>query len=194
MNKKVWMFLMLGLVITGLMFTSACSKKQVKADDSIQQDTSAADKAKMDEEARKRAEDERLRKLAEEERLRKLNEGKGQVGGTIETIIAERIYFEYDRADLKPEAQEILKKKAEAIMKSGGSAITIEGNCDERGTNEYNMALGERRAKSARDFLVKLGVPANKLKIISYGEERPAADCHDDNCWSKNRRDEFVTK
>jgi peptidoglycan-associated lipoprotein len=103
----------------------------------------------------------------------------------------QKIYFNFDSAALSDEARHALQKDAELISKNN-LKIRIEGNCDERGADDYNMALGERRAKAARDYLVNLGVPGDHLSTISYGEEKPAEPGHDEASWAKNRRDEFV--
>jgi peptidoglycan-associated lipoprotein len=104
----------------------------------------------------------------------------------------ENIYFDFDRSNLKPEAQKVLKRKAEWLRNEPGESVIIEGHCDERGTNEYNLALGDRRAQSAKNFLIDLGIAESRLTTISYGEERPADPRHNREAWSKNRRDHFV--
>jgi peptidoglycan-associated lipoprotein len=104
----------------------------------------------------------------------------------------QKIYFNFDSAALSDEARSTLSKDADVLAKNGSLKIRIEGNCDERGSDEYNMALGERRAKAARDYLVNLGIQPDRLSIISYGEEKPVDPGHDEAAWAKNRRDEFV--
>ena len=101
------------------------------------------------------------------------------------------IYFEYDRSNLKPEAQEILKEKADFLRANPSYSVLIAGNCDERGTEEYNLALGERRAMSAKKFLVALGISPDRIKTISYGELRPADPASNPVAWALNRRDTF---
>jgi len=101
------------------------------------------------------------------------------------------VYFDFDKSVIRPDQVERMEANA-AFMKSNALKIQIEGNCDERGTNEYNMALGERRAMSAKKYLVNLGIAANRLNTISYGEERPINRGHDELAWSQNRRDDFV--
>jgi peptidoglycan-associated lipoprotein len=101
------------------------------------------------------------------------------------------IYFDFDKSNLKPDASATLDKNAEWLSKNSTAKIRIEGNCDERGTNEYNMALGERRANSAKQYLLKLGVSAERLSTVSYGEEKPVDPGHDEAAWIKNRRDDF---
>ncbi|GFO68806.1 peptidoglycan-associated lipoprotein [Geomonas limicola] len=104
----------------------------------------------------------------------------------------QKIYFNFDSADLSNEARSALSKNAELLAKQPGVSIRVEGNCDERGSDEYNLALGERRAKAARDYLVNLGVKPERISVISYGEEKPVDQGHDEAAWAKNRRDEFV--
>ena len=104
----------------------------------------------------------------------------------------QKIYFNFDSAELSAESRTNLSKDAEILAKDASLKVRIEGNCDERGSDEYNMALGERRAKAAKDYLVNLGVSTDRLSTISYGEEKPAVDGHDEAAWAKNRRDEFV--
>ena len=105
----------------------------------------------------------------------------------------ETVYFDFDKSDLRQDARDVLSKNAEILLKEKPSIrIQVAGNCDERGSAEYNLALGERRAKSAKQYLISLGVPANLLSIISYGKEKPAVNGHDEAALAKNRRDEFV--
>lgn len=104
----------------------------------------------------------------------------------------ETVYFDFDKAVLKPEALTALEKNFSALKEKGDTKIRIEGNCDERGSDEYNLALGDRRARSAKDFLIKRGIEAERLETVSYGKERPADQGHDEDAWSKNRRADFV--
>lgn len=109
----------------------------------------------------------------------------------IDKIGAERIYFEFDKSDLSDTARQALTDKAELLKKYPALTVLVEGHCDDRGTNEYNMALGERRARAAYEFLILLGIDSSRLSIISYGEEYPAVPGATEDAWSKNRRDEF---
>lgn len=106
--------------------------------------------------------------------------------------VGEKIFFDFDRYELKPASRETLQRKAEALRSLPEIEIVIEGHADERGTIEYNLALGERRANAARRYLIDLGIDPERLSIVSYGEERPAVDGHNEAAWSQNRRDEFV--
>ncbi len=102
------------------------------------------------------------------------------------------VYFDFDKSELREDARERLARNAEWLRSHPEFEVTLEGHCDERGTNEYNLALGERRAAAARDYIVSLGVPANRLRTITYGEERPQCTASDESCWAKNRRAHFL--
>lgn len=103
-----------------------------------------------------------------------------------------KIYFDFDSAGLSESARSTLTKNAAALAKETTAKIRIEGNCDERGSAEYNLALGERRAKAAQQYLSTMGVNPDRLSIISYGKEKPAVQGNDETAWVKNRRDEFT--
>jgi peptidoglycan-associated lipoprotein len=104
------------------------------------------------------------------------------------------IYFDFDKYDIRPADAKILDANAQWLKSNANQLVLIEGHCDERGTNEYNLALGERRAKSTMNYLVSQGVQANRITIISYGEERPVCTQKNEECWSKNRRAQFLVK
>ena len=104
------------------------------------------------------------------------------------------IFFDYDRAQLTPQAMHTLKKNARWIRKFPNAFLVIQGHCDERGTEEYNLALGDRRSQATQDYLVQLGISPAQLISISYGEEKPFAQGHDENAWRLNRRAYFVVK
>jgi len=101
------------------------------------------------------------------------------------------VYFDYDRFDLRPDARQALQGNADLIKQAPGVMILIEGHCDERGTQEYNLALGEKRALSVRQYLMNLGISGNQLITISYGKERPADPRSNEEAWARNRRAEF---
>ncbi len=102
------------------------------------------------------------------------------------------VYFDFDKSDLRPDALDQLRKNAEWLKANPGDRVRIEGNCDERGTVEYNLALGDRRAAAAKNYLVKAGIEASRIEIISFGEEHPVDPGHNEAAWQKNRRDDFV--
>jgi peptidoglycan-associated lipoprotein len=113
--------------------------------------------------------------------------GPGSVQEFNQTV-GDRVFFDTDQTDLSPAAQATLDKQAAWLNQYTRYAFTIEGHADERGTREYNFALGARRAQAVRDYLVAKGVSAARMKTISYGKERPVATCDDISCWSQNRR------
>jgi peptidoglycan-associated lipoprotein len=104
------------------------------------------------------------------------------------------VYFDFDRSDLRADAREGLQANAGYLKGNSAVQVTIEGNCDERGSNEYNLALGKRRAEAAYKYLVDLGVESSRMTTVSYGEEKPAAEGHNELAWAKNRRDDFKVR
>jgi peptidoglycan-associated lipoprotein len=195
MIQKNWTILALALVLAVLVTfsVSSCAKKKISSEPVT---TTAEEKAqrRAEEEARQR-ELERQKTLKEEdlsdERLSE--EMAEQKTSSAKSIFEnEDVYFEFDSIRLAPQAQEILTKKAKWLRANPAAKITIEGHCDNRGTNEYNLALGEGRAQSAREFLVDLGIAASRLNTISYGEERPMDHAQAEESWAKNRRAHFI--
>ncbi|MEM7828515.1 MAG: peptidoglycan-associated lipoprotein Pal [Candidatus Aenigmatarchaeota archaeon] len=119
-----------------------------------------------------------------EEKVAKVEEAK--------PVKLEPIYFDFDKYNIRDDMRKIIDANAQILKQNPNLKIRIEGNCDERGTNEYNMTLGEKRARSAKDYLVTMGVSADRIEIISYGEEKPVCTEHNEECWWKNRRADFV--
>ena len=174
MQKKLWLVLALVMLVPGLMLLTSCAQQSAVDQDTTQKTTPPEDTSqKASEEDMKAA-----------EAMRAAEQAKNQ-------FLNDHIYFSFDSAELSLMAQETLKQKAAWLRDNPSAVVTIEGNCDERGTNEYNLALGERRAESARAYLVDLGISASRLSTISYGEERPLDPRHDEEAWAKNRNDQF---
>ena len=165
MQKKKWMFLALLFVIPAMLFSVSCQKKVVDA-------TPAP--------------------VAEEKEEVVVKKEEAVVYRAPSVVMQEDIYFAFDKSTLTPAAQDNLLRKAEWLRENSDVTVTIEGHCDARGTNEYNLALGDRRAESAKAFLVDLGIATSRVTTISYGEERPVCTQQDEECWAKNRRDNFV--
>ena len=191
MTKRVLVGLALFMVTAGLIFTASCAKKQVKSEPGVAPaGETEAERTAAEQEARAR------QKALEEQRLREERLGEEANARTERTekeeFLNELIYFEFDKSRLLPEAKEILKRKAKWLMAHPNVSVIIEGHCDERGTNEYNMALGDRRAQSANSYLVDLGISRQRLTTISYGEERPVNSGHNERAWAENRRDQLV--
>ncbi len=195
--QKHWTIstLVLALIFMVLFSISSCAKKEIS---SVPATTAA------EEEARRRAEEEaRQREL---ERQRALKEEDLSEESLSERMAEQRtasartrfenedIYFEFDSVRLTPSAQELLAQKAQWLRANPDTMVTIEGHCDNRGTNEYNLALGEGRARTAKAFLVDLGIDADRLNTISYGEERPIDMAQTEDAWAKNRRAHFIIR
>ena len=205
-KKMMTILIVLAFVCSSMLLMVSCAKKQVQVEERIQPTTEETKVDTKSETDVRKAEDEKptitkkvesgddeaYRKAEAErkDRLREL-EFRQKLFREIKEFEKENIYFEFDKADLKPEAQVNLKKKAEWLRFNPAYSVRIEGHCDERGTNEYNLALGERRAHSAKNFLVALGISAYRILTLSYGEEKPADPSHTEGAWAKNRRDEF---
>ncbi|MBW2265168.1 MAG: peptidoglycan-associated lipoprotein Pal, partial [Deltaproteobacteria bacterium] len=107
-------------------------------------------------------------------------------------FLNEKIYCQFDKSTLLPEAKATLREKAKWLLAHSSVSVIIEGHCDERGTSEYNIALGDRRGRSAKSYLVNLGVGSHRMTTISYGEEKPIALGHSERAWAKNRRAQLV--
>jgi peptidoglycan-associated lipoprotein len=174
MRRKLWMVLALLVLVPGLMLMTSCAQQSAVDQDTTQKAEPPKDTSEpttgtdMQAEADKRAAEQAMNQF-----------------------INEHVYFDFDSAALSALAQATLKNKAAWLKANPDAMVIIEGNCDERGTNEYNLALGERRALSAQAYLVDLGISASRLSTISYGEERPLDNRHTEEAWAKNRRDQF---
>lgn len=122
--------------------------------------------------------------------------GSGFAAGSLDDpsspLSQRKVYFGLDRYDVSDEYRALVEAHAGYLRSSPSAAVTLEGHTDERGSREYNIALGERRSNAVRDLLVALGASATQITTVSYGEEKPASDCHDESCWSQNRRVEIV--
>lgn len=104
------------------------------------------------------------------------------------------VYFDYDKYNVRADQQGTLKNNAAVLQANAGQKVVVEGNCDERGSKEYNIALGDRRAKSAKGYLTNLGVSGDRVSTISYGKEKPVCTAHNESCWQQNRRADFKNK
>jgi len=104
----------------------------------------------------------------------------------------ESIFFDYNKSLIKPDADSLISQHAKLLDSYPEDVVTVQGNCDERGSSEYNLALGQRRADAVKEKLVLLGVPAARIDTVSFGKEKPRLTCHEEKCWKENRRDDFV--
>ena len=195
MIKSKWIILAMVLIIPAMLFTVSCAKKTVESAQTT--DTSAEDAARQAE-LDKQAEMERQKQL-EEERLAaeraeqlKAEAMERDLMMAKNRFLNENVYFDFDDATLDYQAQGLLKQKAMWLRDNPDANVVIEGHCDERGTNAYNLALGERRAESTKSFLVNLGISGTRMTTISYGEEKPVDMGQNEEAWAKNRRAAFV--
>ena len=198
----VILILCLGLFMVG------CPKKTV-----IKEEPSAQKAAELSAEREKasRLEAERAAKEAKERELARIKEEEakkarekefekslvakkepGIEGKVFESKLLKDVHFDFDKYDVRPGDTEILKENAALLKRYPKVKIQIEGHCDERGTIEYNLALGERRANSTKKYLLNLGIPGDRISTISYGEERPLDPGHNEEAWAKNRRAHFI--
>jgi peptidoglycan-associated lipoprotein len=181
MKKGYARIILLLVLVAAVAMMLGCGGKKVRP---LEEDEAAMEEARRraaeEEEARRRREAEEAIKPIETEEEGPLEFGK--------------IYFDYDKYNLSGKSISTLSENAEILMGNPNMEIVIQGHCDERGTDEYNLALGEKRAQAARDFLVNFGIAKSRISVISYGEERPVDPGHEEEAWAKNRRAEFVTK
>ncbi len=182
MKKKLLKNLAMLMVIPGLLLLFSCAETEV------QSTTPDAPKAQMSEAADEEAALEAAQRAIEEEAIRKEQDAARNM------FINEDVYFNFDDSSLTSEAQSMLQRKAVWLRNNPEASVLIEGHCDERGTTEYNLALGDRRANSAKSFLVDMGIAPSRLRTISYGEEMPVDTGNNESAWAKNRRAHFTTE
>jgi peptidoglycan-associated lipoprotein len=171
-NKRVFSFMILAVLVA---LSFSCSKKQTVKPEPQQEPVTETE---MTEEVPAVEEEPASEEPVQEVAMPELSDA----------------FFDFDKYNLKDDAKRALEKNATELKKYPSVNIIIEGHCDERGTEDYNMALGEKRAKSAKDYLVSLGIEASRITTISYGESRPFALGHDERAWAQNRRAHFVVK
>lgn len=191
MRRTLWLMLVV-VISLGLVFgVSGCAKKKVAGEEEM---GAAAEKTapkpgepgyeKIYEESMA-AKDESLEAQAAMAKEHEVLEGR-----TSAPLLP--VYFDFDKSNIRADQRDRIEKNALFLKENNEIRIRIEGNCDERGTNEYNMALGERRALSAKKYLVNLGIHEDRMHTLSYGEEKPLLHGHDEYSWAQNRRDDFV--
>ena len=192
--KRLPLLLLSGLAVAAM---AACGGKkpettpapaQANADSLAEAERARADSiARAEREAREREE-------AERERQRRIADSLAAIGKSTEavrTLLATMIHFDYDKAIIRGGDAAVLDQKVAILQANPALRIRISGHCDERGSDEYNLALGNRRATAAKQYLVSHGIDASRIETVSYGEERPIASGHDEEAWAQNRRDEF---
>ena len=200
MRKKLWIYLALLVVIPGLMFTVSCAKKVTQAEPAAEETTAEPEvdnSARIAEEKAAQEEAARQWEMASEEDVE--DQAAAEAAAKAQELAAakqmfenEDIYFDFDSSALQTMAREVLQRKGDFLFEMVDASIIIEGHCDERGTEAYNIALGDRRAESAKAFLVDIGIDPSRMTTISYGEERPVDPASNAEAWAKNRRVHFV--
>jgi peptidoglycan-associated lipoprotein len=176
------------IVCLGVILSGCTQKAVVKEEPS----TKGAELSQAGKDAKEteKAREEELKKEFEKSLVAKRT--PGIEGVILESTMLKDIHFDFDKYSLLPAEAEILKENSALLKKYPAMKFQIEGHCDERGTGEYNLALGERRANSAKKYLISLGIEPTRITTISYGEERPFDQAHNEEAWAKNRRAHFV--
>ncbi|WP_226860022.1 peptidoglycan-associated lipoprotein Pal [Desulfoluna spongiiphila] len=175
-------------VLLTMLVAVSCSQKPVETDPTTD---AAAQEAMTDEAADATAAADDAAMIAEEELMKKEAAARAEARSAFENT---NIFFNYDSSAVQDSEIAALEAKAEWLKENPGVRITIEGHCDDRGTTDYNLALGDRRAARVKAFLESLGVDADRMVTVSYGEERPADPAANESAWAKNRRAEFVIR
>jgi peptidoglycan-associated lipoprotein len=173
----------------------ATAAEPAKGDDAAARERALREQALRDQAARDAAEKaarEAAERAAREAAEKAKKDAAAKAAAILKELKIDDIYFDYDKYNLKPLAQTTLKNGAPAYLKYRDYKLVVEGHCDERGTAEYNLALGEKRATEAAKFLSDLGIEKDRIKTISYGKEMPLDKGHDEAAWAKNRRAHFV--
>jgi peptidoglycan-associated lipoprotein len=192
--KRLPLLLLSGLAVAAMAACGGKTPETTPAPVGINADSAAeADRLRADSIARAERE-AREREEAERERQRRIADSLAAIGKSTEavrTLLATLIHFDYDKALLRGGDAAVLDQKVAILQTNAGLRIRISGHCDERGSDEYNLALGNRRATAAKQYLVSHGIDGSRIETVSYGEERPLASGHDEDAWAQNRRDEF---
>jgi peptidoglycan-associated lipoprotein len=170
------------LIILSTLLIGCAEKKVVKPTEAPQPQT-MEQKGKEGEASKETISEQKVAKVESKESPSKTEEVSGMFPD---------IHFDYDKYDIRNDAKPALKSVADYLIKNPSEKVLIEGHCDERGTSEYNLGLGDRRAKATKDYLLSLGVPSSRISTISYGKEKPLCDEHAEDCWAKNRRAHLV--
>jgi len=186
MEKNYYFKIILFLAAAVFVLVTGCAKKETVIQSSSQPQN------EMKQEAVAPPKQEEVKTSPAVAEVKPVTEGKQKVAATQAMNKLRNIYFDYDEDVLRPEDRTILNAYANWLMKNPEYQVKIEGNCDERGTEEYNLALGQRRADNAKKYLTDMGVDGKRISTISYGKERPLDTAHNEAAWAKNRNDHFV--
>ncbi|MBS3732152.1 MAG: peptidoglycan-associated lipoprotein Pal [Desulfobacterales bacterium] len=192
MTRKLNMkFSLLCIVMLSLALTVSCAKKPPETTIESEQAEAAETRATESETDTARADEDSLTEEELEARRQAEAEARQETADARDRFVSQKVYFKFDDSSLTDSARDVLRDKVQWLRNHPDACVIIEGHCDERGTDEYNLALGSRRAESVKDFLTKAGINGSRLTTISYGEERPAVKGHNEEAWAENRRAEF---
>jgi peptidoglycan-associated lipoprotein len=215
MRKKLWICISLLIIVPGLLFTVSCAKKVVQSEPTAEEESTtteaassstvepaatdtaalAAQEQAAQEEASRQWEmqaEEDLRQTQMAEQAAREEEMERANMAAMQMFMSEDVYYDFDSSAITSMARNVLSRKAEYLRINPDASVIVEGHCDERGTSAYNIALGDRRAESAKAYLMDMGIDATQLSTISYGEERPVDKGQNEEAWAKNRRAHFV--
>lgn len=173
MRKRFSVFAI--MVLASAMIFAGCARKQVKTEAVAEEPTIAAE----------------LEEAGVPEPVEEPVEAAAPREAPAAPMELKAVYFDFDRHSVRTDAVPAIRNNADLMKADGDAKIVIEGHCDERGTDEYNMALGERRARAVKDYLATLGVDSSRIQVISYGNEKPFCTRHTEQCWQENRRAHF---
>jgi peptidoglycan-associated lipoprotein len=203
MKRKSYIVSVIFILCIGLILMGCPKKTVVKGEPSAKAEVAKIEAEQVAKEKEKEAKEKEVKekeatRLKEEQAKKEFERSlvakrtPGIEGEVFESSLLKPIFFDYDKYDIRPADTEILKGNSALLKKFPNMKIQIEGHCDERGTNEYNLALGERRANSTKKYLTSLGITADRVSTISYGEEKPMDPAHNEEAWTKNRRAHFL--
>ncbi len=198
MKRKSYIVSVIFILCIGLILMGCPKKTVVKDEPSAKAEVAKMEAERVAKEKEMEAKEKEATRLKEEQAKKEFERSlvakrtPGIEGEVFESSLLKPIFFDYDKYDIRSTDTEILKGNSAFLKKFPNVKIQIEGHCDERGTNEYNLALGERRANSTKKYLTSLGITTDRVSTISYGEEKPMDPAHNEEAWAKNRRAHFL--
>ncbi|MDI6801154.1 MAG: peptidoglycan-associated lipoprotein Pal [Thermodesulfovibrionales bacterium] len=181
------------LIISGLIITAGCAQRKVAGPEqpSAQPETKADDKQKIPAADAKSSREMQKESITEKQLTMAQPADAKLTAKEVKTMIKD-VLFDFDKYTIKEDAKPVIKEVAVMLTNNKKWKVIIEGHCDDRGTNEYNLGLGDKRAHSVKEHLISIGIPSSKIETISYGEEKPVCKEQTEECWTKNRRAHFV--
>ena len=185
--KKIVTVIAMTTMLAALTLSAGCKKAMITRPEAPAPTAAQQPEAKAPTKAPETITEQKVESVTSKDIASAGTEGKEVKEGMFADVL-----FDYDKYEVQETYKTEMKAVSAWMMKNGSASLSVEGHCDERGTNEYNLALGDRRAKAVKDYLVSLGIPSSRIDTISYGEEKPACTEQSEACWAKNRRAHFV--